>query len=127
MIHQKRTSERRGEDTHTAAAPQVVGHRNHILKSRLWHLHFVPQPARLFFVFRAQDILEYRWCSVLAMRIATAVLEKGKLVCPYHISTLRTSNTPWFCKYRRRSQMSVIFLGLGMAVVGRLGAVQVCG
>ena len=27
-------------------------------------------------------------------------LERKVVVCPYHIPTLRTSNTPWFCCYR---------------------------
>ena len=52
--------------------------------------------------FVRKDILESCWCSVIALRIVTAVLGEEKLLC-VHTAFLRCAPqaTQWFCGYRK--------------------------
>ena len=55
------------------------------------------------------DILDFFLCSVIALRVATAVLGKGKLLCVQTTSpTLRTSNTPCFLVVTKDWQFSQV-------------------
>ena len=69
-------------------APPVFFTAITICKSRLWHLHFIPSVVRSLLCVSRKDILESCWCSVIALRIATAVLEEEKLRC-VHTTCLR--------------------------------------
>ena len=66
------------------------------LSQQYWTFAFAfgPQWAGLCFVFRAQIFLNLVGVTAVLGRV---------LVCPYHIPTLGTSNTPWFCAYRRHT------------------------
>ena len=83
MIHCKRTSEREVE-TPTSRTTQLS--RSCICEWKLWHSHF-PSVVRSLLCVSRTDILESCWCSVIALRIATAVLAKES--CRVHTTSQR--------------------------------------
>ena len=64
---------------------------------------FSLQSSGLCFVFRAQTFLNTVGAVSSPCVLRRQHWERNVVVCPYHISTLRTSNTPWFCGYRRHT------------------------
>ena len=58
------------------------------------------QVSTLCFAPRLSGILLVQ-CHRLACRDGST--QRGRLFCLFHMSTLRTSNTPWFCGYRRHT------------------------
>ena len=87
-----------GENTHTAQTTFVTflhlqfSHSNYMCKSRLWHLHFIPQPSGLCFVFCAQTFLNPVGVVPSPCVLRRQYSEKEVVVCPYHIPALRTSS-----------------------------------
>ena len=105
MIHLQRTSERRWghpqrTDQIVLLAPLVFLSKQYC-SSQDFGICFQPSAFRFLPCVSRTDILGFCWCSVIALRIATAVLG-GKSHCVSRpILTLRTSNTLWFCGCRR--------------------------
>ena len=81
-------------------APPCLCYSNNVCKSRLWHSQFILRHSALYFVFLAQTF----WNPVGAVSSPCALRrqysKRKVVVCPYHIPTLCTSDTPWCCEDR---------------------------
>ena len=101
-----RTCEGGVKNTHAAQTTVVfrhlqIRHSSGICKSRLWHFHFLSlnrQVSALCIAHRHSWILLVQ-CHRLAY--CEGSIREGKLLCVHTTSPLRTSNTPWFCGWRR--------------------------
>ena len=82
-------------------------HSNNICESRLWHLHFIPQLSVLCVVFCAQTFLNLVGAVSSPCGLRRQYSHWKVVVCPYHFSTLRISNTPWCCGCMRHTLFTV--------------------
>ena len=54
-------------------------------------------------MFRGQTFLDFVGAVSSPCGLRRQYSAERVIVCPYHILARRTSNTPWFCGYRRRT------------------------